>query len=80
VLVISAFMNVWNDFIHPLIYLSSPRNYTVALGLSAFLDAYTARWDLLMAASVATVLPIVIVFVVFQRYFVEGVTLTGIKG
>jgi len=80
VLVISAFMNVWNDFIHPLIYLSNPKNYTIALGLSAFLDAYSSRWDLLMAASTVTVLPIVIVFLFFQRYFIEGVTLTGIKG
>jgi multiple sugar transport system permease protein len=80
VIVISAFMNVWNDFIYPLIYLSKPGNYTVALGLSGFLDAYSSRWDLLMAASCATILPVVIVFFLFQRQFVEGVTLTGIKG
>lgn len=70
----------WNDFLGPLIYLSDDSKYTVALGLRTFSGLYTAQWDYLMAASTAVLLPVVILFFIAQRYFVEGITLTGIKG
>lgn len=73
-------INVWNDFLGPLIYLSDDAQYTVALGLRSFSGLYTAQWDYLMAASTAVLLPVVILFFIAQRYFVEGITLTGIKG
>ena len=75
-----TFISVWNDFLGPLIYLSDSDQYTLALGLRSFSSLYTAQWDLLMAASTAMILPIVVLFFLAQRYFVEGITLTGIKG
>ncbi len=75
-----TFISVWNDFLGPLIYLNDSKQYTLALGLRSFSSAYTAQWDLLMAASTAVILPIVVLFFLAQRYFVEGITLTGIKG
>jgi len=69
----------WNDFFGPLIYLDSPSLYTLALGLSHFIGSYSTQWNILMAAAVIVVIPPIIVFFVGQRYFVEGVTLTGIK-
>jgi multiple sugar transport system permease protein len=77
---IFTFISVWNDFLGPLIYLGNESQYTLAIGLRAFSSAYTAQWDQLMAASTAVVIPIVVLFFLAQRYFVEGIALTGIKG
>ncbi len=77
---IFAFMGSWNDFLGPLIYLSSSTKYTVSLGLRMFQGMYNAEWHLMMAASTAALLPVIVVFFVGQRYFIEGITLTGIKG
>jgi multiple sugar transport system permease protein len=74
------FLFCWNDFFSPLIYLSSKETYTLAIGLRFFIDSYATFWNNLMAASLIVIVPPVIVFLVGQRYFVEGVTLTGIKG
>ncbi len=75
-----TFLYNWNDFFNPLIYLSAKTTYTLAVGLQFFLGSYATFWNNLMAASLIVVVPPVIVFLVGQRYFVEGVTLTGIKG
>jgi multiple sugar transport system permease protein len=75
-----TFLGVWNDFFGPLIYLKSAEKYTLALGLQMFQGAYSSQWDLLMAASMTVILPCVVVFLVGQRYFLEGITLTGLKG
>ncbi|MGP0586671.1 carbohydrate ABC transporter permease [Paenibacillus timonensis] len=80
VVALFTFLGAWNDFMGPLIYLKSDSNYTLALGLQMFQGTYSAQWDLLMAASAVVVLPCVIVFLVGQRYFLEGITLTGLKG
>lgn len=80
VVAIFSFLGSWNDFMGPLIYLKSDNLFTLALGLQMFQGSYTAQWDLLMAASAAVVLPCVIVFLVGQRYFLEGITLSGLKG
>ncbi len=77
---IFTFMNVWNDLLGPVIYLNSEKMYTLSVGLSAFRGMYGTRWDYLMAASAAVTLPMIIIFFAFQRYFVEGITLSGIKG
>jgi multiple sugar transport system permease protein len=74
------FLFNWNDFFNPLIYLSSKATYTLAIGLRFFIGSYATMWNSLMAASVIVVVPPVIVFLIGQRYFVEGVTLTGLKG
>ncbi|MEK4063864.1 MULTISPECIES: carbohydrate ABC transporter permease [Paenibacillus] len=80
VVALFSFLASWNDFMGPLIYLKSDQLFTLALGLQMFQGSYTAQWDLLMAASAAVVLPCVIVFLIGQRYFLEGITLSGLKG
>jgi len=68
------------DFLAPLIYLQRPELYTVTLGLQFFRSTYTTNWAYLMAASLVTTLPVIVVFFAAQRYFIEGITLTGVKG
>lgn len=75
-----GFQAAWTDFLQPLIYLHDQTKYTISLGLSFFRSSYDVRWSYLMAASFVTMLPMVIVFFVAQRSFIEGITLTGIKG
>jgi len=77
---IFAAMNAWNDFFGPLIYLSSEGQKTLALGLYSLTSEYLTEWGLLMAAGVLMILPVVAVFLVAQRYFIEGITMTGLKG
>ena len=79
--IIFAFNGVWGDYMKPLIYLSSEDNYTLQLGLTTFQQAAGGlpRWDWMMAASLVVMLPVVIVFFLGQRYFIEGITMTGIK-
>jgi multiple sugar transport system permease protein len=64
----------------PLIYLHDQSKYTVSLGLSFFRSSYDIRWHYLMAASLVTTLPVVLVFFAAQNTFIEGITLTGLKG
>ena len=77
---IFSFIAHWNDFLGPLIYTQSIEKKTLAVGLNAFKDLYGTEYHLLMAASVAVLVPIVIIFFLAQRYFVEGVVMTGVKG
>lgn len=77
---IFTFQASWNDFLGPLIYLHDQTKYTVSLGLNFFRSSYDVRWGYLMAASLVTMLPVIIVFFLAQRYFIEGITLTGMKG
>jgi ABC-type glycerol-3-phosphate transport system permease component len=77
---IFTFLNAWNDFMGPLLYLNSPEKFTVSLGLATFHSVMRTRWDLLMAATTAMTLPVVFIFFAGQRYFVKGVVLTGLKG
>lgn len=77
---IFTFQGAWNDFLPQLIYLQNPQNFTITLGLQFFRTSYTTSWAYLMAASLATMLPVVMVFLLAQRMFIEGITLTGMKG
>lgn len=77
---IFTFLNAWNDFIGPLLYISSPDKFTVAIGLATFRSVMRTRWDLLMAASTAMIVPVLILFFFAQRYFIEGIVLSGLKG
>lgn len=70
----------WNDLLGPLIYLNSPEKFTMSLGLAAFRSQYASQWGYLMAASLLVLLPIIILFAFAQRYIIEGVALTGLKG
>ena len=74
------FVSTWNDFLGPLIYLSSDRNYTVSIGLAAFRNDYFTAWHLFMAASAVAMLAPLVVFFLAQKYFISGVALTGSGG
>ena len=77
---IFTFLNGWNDFIGPLLYINSPDKFTVAIGLATFRSIMRTRWDLLMAASTAMILPVLVLFFFAQRYFIQGIVLSGLKG
>ncbi len=81
VVALFTFMWVWNDFLGPLIYLQNQEQYTLVLGLQAYQSQHTgAEWHYLMATSVLIVLPIVVLFFIAQRTFIEGIATTGMKG
>jgi len=79
-LVIFTFVNTWNDYLGPLIYLKTEAKKTIQLGLKMFIGQYAAEYGLIMAGSIITLIPVLIVFLALQKYFVEGVAATGIKG
>lgn len=74
------FMNSWNDFVNPLIYLSEEKMYTLQLGLQQFKQAYNTVWNELMAASIVVALPIIILYFCVQKSFIQGMTFGGVKG
>jgi multiple sugar transport system permease protein len=80
VIAIFSFKDNWNDFFGPLLYLSDRTQYTLAVGLAFFNGRYDVAMNLLMAASVAVMLPLVILFFMAQRAFVEGISVTGLGG
>ena len=73
-------MNTWNDYMGPLIYLSSPEKYTMTLGIAYFKGVYTTQWNLVMAGSIVFVVPILIAYLCAQKYFIEGIAFSGVKG
>jgi len=75
-----TFMGTWNDYFGPLIFLSNPDHWTLALGLRAFQMQYGGRFDLMMAAAILIMLPTLVIFFFTQKSFIEGITFTGIKG
>ncbi len=78
-LAVFTFMGVFNDFLWALIVVSSEEMRTVQLGLAIFRDRYQTDWGQLMAASVVSTLPILIIFFFAQKYFIKGITLSGLK-
>jgi len=75
-----TFTNTWNDYLGPLIYLRSPHLWTIQLGLRSFINQYNAEYALIMTGSALSVLPIALIFVLGQKYFVEGIATSGLKG
>jgi multiple sugar transport system permease protein len=75
-----SFINHWNSFFEPLIYLQNPSKWTMAIGLLGFKDLYSTSWNLMMAASTAMILPLLVLFFFAQRYFVSGIQMSGIAG
>jgi multiple sugar transport system permease protein len=73
-------MGVWNDFMGPLIYLSDQRLYPLSLGLYAFNVQAGVSFGMMMAGSLLMTLPVIVIFFFAQKYFIQGVTLTGMKG
>jgi multiple sugar transport system permease protein len=80
VLVVFSFMAHWNEFLGPLIYLSSSDNFTLAMGLRYFQTQYRVEWTLLMAASLMILSPCIALFFVAQKYYIQGIVVTGVKG
>lgn len=79
-LAIFTFQSSWNNFTTPVIYITSIRNQTLPVGLQAFNQEFYTEYSLLMAGAMVALIPVLVVFVAFQRYFVQGITLTGLKG
>lgn len=75
-----TFEGAWNDYVGPVLYLSDPKLYTVQVGLSMFRSTSDVNWQHIMAASLLIMIPTVVLFASFQRYFVEGAAVSGIKG
>lgn len=75
-----SFVYNWNDFLNPLIYLNSSEHFTLALGLQTFTTVYGSKYHLMMAAATLMLLPIIVVFFMGQKYFIEGIATTGLKG
>ena len=79
-LIISSFVTVWNDFMGPLIYLSSLEKKTLQLGLRMFISQYSSEYTLIMAASIVSLIPVFVMFAALQKFFTEGIAASGIKG
>ncbi len=79
-LIIFTFVNTWNDYLGPLIYLKTQNKKTIQLGLKMFISQYSSDYGLIMAGSMLSLIPVLIIFLCFQSYFVEGVASTGLKG
>lgn len=79
-LAVFQFMAIWNEFLWPLIVLNSPEKFTTPLGLGFLNTAHSTDWTRLMAGSVILLAPVVILFIITQRYYVQGISLTGLKG
>ncbi len=80
VVAVFTFLWSWNDFLGPLLYLTDQRNFTVSLGLQAFQNQHTGTpWNLLMAASLMVIAPVIVVYFVAQKAFAQGISTTGLK-
>ncbi len=79
-LVIFTFVNTWNDFLGPMIYLTKTELKTIQIGLRMFITQYSSEYGLIMAASVVALIPVLVIFLSLQKYFIQGVASSGIKG
>ncbi|WP_373264347.1 carbohydrate ABC transporter permease [Hungatella hathewayi] len=79
-LAIFTFVTVWNDFMGPMIYFNSERNKTIPLGIRMFVGQYSTEYQLIMAASVVSLIPVLVLYVFCQQYFVQGIATSGLKG
>jgi multiple sugar transport system permease protein len=75
-----SFIGAWRDFMGPLIFINSLENQTLELGLQTFQTLYGTQYELLMAGAVLVVLPLIVIFFVGQRFFIQGIVMTGLKG
>lgn len=79
-LVLFIFMHTWNDFLRPMLYLNNKDLWTLSLGLAKFKGEYTSLWSSMMCGAVVTIMPILAVFFFAQKYFIEGIVTSGLKG
>ena len=78
--ILFQFIYCWNDFLGPLIYINTESKYPLSLGLALILGDYTTNWSWIMAAAAVATVPIVVLFFLTQRTFIQGIALTGQKG
>ena len=79
-LTIFTFVGTWNDFLGPLIYLTTTEKKTIQIGLRMFISQYSSEYGLIFAASVVVLIPVLVVFLLLQKYFVQGIATSGLKG
>jgi len=79
-LALLTFVNTWNDYMGPFIYLTSNELWTVQLGLRSFVGQYQADYAMIMMGAVLSVLPVMVIFLFGQRYFIQGIATSGLKG
>jgi multiple sugar transport system permease protein len=77
---ILQFQGAWNDFLKPLLYLNTPDKYVLNVALSIFQQQYKAQWNLTLVGAMVNAIPILILFFIFSRYYIQGVAYTGVKG
>ena len=77
---ILVFLGSWNDFLWPLVVTNSETMRTVPVGLNSFQGQYSVKWNLLMAAAVVAMLPVIIVYAFAQKWFIRGITMSGMGG
>lgn len=75
-----AFIANWNELLRAVVYIKSPENRTLPIGLTSFQNEYSSQWDLLLAGSVVTIIPLIVIYIFAQRYIIEGIATTGLKG
>lgn len=79
-LTIFSFVTVWNDFMGPMIYFNSTKVKTIQLGIRMFISQYSAEYNLIMAASICSLIPVFLLYISFQRFFIQGIATSGLKG
>jgi multiple sugar transport system permease protein len=79
-LTVFTFMGAWNDFMGPMIYLNDMRLYTLQIGIRFFQQLYLTEYTLIMAATTLSLIPVIILYLFAQRYFIEGIATAGLKG
>lgn len=75
-----VFLNFWNDFLWPLLVINSTNMFTLPLGISLFQGRFSTQWNLMMAASTLAMIPTILLYIFAQRFFVQGIAITGLKG
>ena len=80
IIFVFSFMHNWNDFLGPLIFLSHTTKYTLALGLRYFQSQYRVEWALMMAVSLIILTPNIVLFFLAQKYYIQGIVVSGVKG
>jgi multiple sugar transport system permease protein len=78
-LAIFTFMWSWNDLLNPLIYVTELDQLTLTIGMSFFQNQYGGKWTLMMAGAVVSILPILVIFFFAQKFFIQGIAMTGLK-
>jgi multiple sugar transport system permease protein len=76
---IFVFLSFWNEFLRPLLYLNTPANFTITLGMQTFQNQNAAQWNYIMAASVVSIIPIILLYIVLNKYFMQGFRIGGDK-